>query len=133
MPYEYRRRSSFGLNLTPLIDIVFLLLVFFMLTAHFVEERALDVDLPKTEATSAEKERPQAEILIDQDGALWLNGEMVLPETLEDTLRRILHAPGDKTVRLRGDRTAQLELVVQAMDAARRAGARSLDIVTRKP
>ncbi len=133
MQPEYRRRSSFGLNLTPLIDIVFLLLVFFMLTAHFVEERALDVDLPSTEASAAEVEKPQAEIIIGAEGELLVNDRPVQPETLEDALRQILHAPGPKTVRLRADRTAQLEPAVQAMDAARRAGALSLDIITRKP
>lgn len=133
MPSEYRRRSSFGLNLTPLIDIVFLLLVFFMLTAHFVEERALDVELPKAEASRADAEKPQAEIIIGVGGELLVNGNEVQSDALEEALRQVLHAPGPKTVRLRGDRSAHLELAVQAMDAARRAGARSLDIITRQP
>lgn len=133
MPSEYRRRSSFGLNLTPLIDIVFLLLLFFMLTAHFVEERALDVELPRTDASAADADRPQVEIILGAEGQLLVNGREVVPEALEEALRGELHAPGPKTVRLRGDRTSDLEPAVQAMDAARRAGARSLDIVTRHP
>jgi len=133
MPAEYRRRASLGLNLTPLIDIVLLLLVFFMLTAHFVEERALDVDLPQAQAGAAGQDVPQAEIVIGADGRLQVNDRPVAPEELEATLRRILHAPGPKSVRLRADRQSQLEPAVQAMDAARRAGARSLDIVTRRP
>ncbi len=133
MPSEYRRRSSFGLNLTPLIDIVFLLLVFFMLTAHFVEERAMEVELPMADVSTADAENPQAEIIIGASGELMVNGSQVEPDALEDVLRKVLHAPGPKTVWLRGDRTAHLELAVQAMDAANRAGARSLDIITRQP
>ncbi|MES9848528.1 MAG: biopolymer transporter ExbD, partial [Candidatus Thiodiazotropha sp.] len=45
MEYEYKRRSGQVLNLTPLIDVVFLLLVFFMLTAHFIEDEAIDIQL----------------------------------------------------------------------------------------
>ncbi len=133
MPSEYRRKTSFGLNLTPLIDVVFLLLVFFMLTAHFVEERALDVDLPEAEANAAEAEPPQVEIIITADGNLLLNGKKTEPEALEAGLRDALSTPGPGTVQLRGDRAAHLGLAVQVMDAARKVGAKSMDIVTLQP
>ncbi|KOR27534.1 hypothetical protein TI05_18795 [Achromatium sp. WMS3] len=133
MVTKYRQRASLGLNLTPLIDIIFLLLVFFMLTAHFVEERALDVELPTSEANTLDIKKPQVEIIIGTKGQVLVNGLQVPINSLEKALRQILHSPGPKTVRLRGDRKTNLELAVQAMDAARRAGARSLDIMTQKP
>ena len=132
MQYEYRRRSSLGLNLTPLIDIVFLLLVFFMLTAHFVEEKALDVDLPRAGGDS-ELEAAQVEVILGAGGELLVNGQTVTPEVLQEHLRGLLHAPGNKIVRLRGDRTSHLERAVQVIEAARKAGAASLDIMTEKP
>ena len=67
------------------------------------------------------------------EGELLVNGREVDPDGLEELLRGLLHAPGNKIVRLRGDRAAHLERAVQVMDAARRAGAASLDIVTEKP
>ncbi len=133
MPSEYRRHSSFGLNLTPLIDIVFLLLVFFMLTAHFVEEKALDVELPRAQGDASTADEVQVEVIVGPEGELLVNGREVNLDGLEELLHGLLHAPGNKIVRLRGDRAAHLERAVQVMDAARRAGAASLDIVTEKP
>ena len=132
MQYEYRRRSSFGLNLTPLIDIVFLLLVFFMLTAHFVEEKALEVELPRAGGDS-EQETPQVEVILGAAGELLVNDQAVEPEALQAHLHGLLGAPGNKIVRLRGDRTSHLERAVQVIEAARKAGAASLDIMTEKP
>lgn len=133
MPSEYRRHASFGLNLTPLIDIVFLLLVFFMLTAHFVEEKALDVELPRAQGDTSTADEVQVEVIVGAEGELLVNGRQVNPVDLEEVLRSLLHAPGNKIVRLRGDRAAHLERAVRVMGAARSAGAASLNIVTERP
>ena len=111
---------------------VFLLLVFFMLTAHFVEEKALDVELPRAGGES-ELEAAQVEVILGAEGELLVNGESVSPEDLLEQLRGLLHAPGNKIVRLRGDRTSHLERAVQVIEAARKAGAASMDIMTEKP
>ena len=134
MKTVYRRRSSFGLNLTPLIDIVFLLLVFFMLTAHFVRDNAVTVELPEARSGEAVEENEEAlEILLDREGKIHIQQLEVKPDELERVLRSKLHSRINKQVRLRGDRDANLGLTVQVMDAARLAGAESFDIITEKP
>jgi biopolymer transport protein ExbD len=130
---DYHRRSRAGLNLTPLIDIVFLLLVFFMLTAHFVQEETLDIELPKAETSTADEDESLVEVVLSPEGEMRVDGQVVPPERLEEVLRGALHAPGRKTVRLRGDDAAQLGRAVTVIDAARKAGARSLDILTEQP
>ncbi len=133
MGYERRRRSATVLNLTPLIDIVFLLLVFFMLTSHFIEEQVVPIDLPEAKSGGSSNEKRFVEVLITPEGELLVNGDPVRLEGLEETLRGALHAPGVNFVRLRGDQAANLGLAVKVIDAARSAGADSLDIITRQP
>ena len=123
-----------GINLTPLIDIVFLLLVFFMLTAHFVRDDAVTVRLPQAQSgEEVEPDEGALVLLLDHQGRILLGELEVKPEELERVLRSRLHARINKQVRLRGDRDANLGITVQVMDAARLAGAESFDIITEKP
>jgi biopolymer transport protein ExbD len=133
MGSEYKRRSSMVLNMTPLIDIVFLLLVFFMLTAHFIEDEAIAIDLPEAQNSAASEEDGYVEITMTPDGILLVDGRTTPLETLEETLRGALHAPKKRFVRLKGDHAAQFGLGVKVIDAARAAGAESLDILTERP
>lgn len=133
MVSERRRRAGAILNLTPLIDIVFLLLVFFMLTSHFIEEQAIDINLPKARSGNEALVEEFVEVVVNQEGELLVNARVVQLERLEETLKGALHSPGVRFVRLRGDHEARLGLIVSVIDAARAAGAESLDILTLKP
>ena len=130
MQFEGRRRSGQMPNLTPLIDIVFLLLVFFMLTSHFVQEQAIDIDLPVAESGEAVGEDTQLELVISAEGRFLLDDHFVEAESLEAVLREKLRQRSDKHLRVRGDRHAPLGQAVTVLDVARRAGASGVDIVT---
>jgi biopolymer transport protein ExbD len=130
MQFEGRRRASHVPNLTPLIDIVFLLLVFFMLTSHFVREEALNIELPVAESGEAVEADARLEVVIDAQGQLLIHDHYVEMESLEQTLREALQGRADKVVRIRGDRASALGQAVTVLDAARRAGADAVDIVT---
>ncbi|OOZ77730.1 hypothetical protein BOW50_07650 [Solemya velum gill symbiont] len=112
MAYERPRHSNVVLNLTPLIDIVFLLLVFFMLTAHFIEDQALVVDLPDANSAPAAAEHKEIVTVI-------LSPEGVKTE--------------NRIVRIRGDNEASLGSAVKVLDAAEASGAKAVDILTEKP
>lgn len=130
MQFEGRRRSTQTPNLTPLIDIVFLLLVFFMLTSHFVQEQSLNLELPVADSGDAVGEDSQLEVVIAKDGRLLINDHFVEDEALQEVLRTALAGREDKQVRIRGDRTSPLGRSVTVLDAARRAGASGVDIVS---
>ncbi|MCW8917711.1 MAG: biopolymer transporter ExbD [Gammaproteobacteria bacterium] len=130
MQFEGRRRSTQAPNLTPLIDIVFLLLVFFMLTSHFVQEQSLNIELPVADSGDAVGEDSRLEVVIAKDGRLLINDHFVADEALLEVLRTALAGQGDKQVRIRGDRTSPLGRSVTVLDAARRAGASGVDIVS---
>lgn len=131
MQFEGRRRSSQVPNLTPLIDIVFLLLVFFMLTSHFVQEQALNIDLPVADSGEVVTEDNQLEVVLDAEGRFLINDHFVDPDNLESVLAQQLgEREEDHLVRIRGDRDAPMGLAVTVLDAARKAGASGVDIVT---
>lgn len=129
MQFEGRRRISHVPNLTPLIDVVFLLLVFFMLTSHFVREETIAIDLPEAESGAAD-DSEHLMVTLDAAGRILLHDHFVETVDLENRLRQELSLRPDKVVRIRGDRAATLGLTVTVLDAARKAGANAVDIVT---
>ncbi len=130
MQFEGRRRTSHVPNLTPLIDIVFLLLVFFMLTSHFVRDEVLNIDLPEADSGEALDEPEQVEVIINEDGEYSVNSQRVSLEALEQLLIIELSEQKEKVVRIRGDENVDLGIAIGAFDAARKAGASGVDIVT---
>lgn len=132
MQFEGGRRASHVPNLTPLIDIVFLLLIFFMLTSHFVRDDVLNIELPETQSGQPLDEKKSIEIVIDADGK-WLYQEQALEaEALHQVLKQELAERKDKRVRIRGDKASDLGGTVRVLDIARRAGATGVDIVTER-
>lgn len=130
MQFEGRRRTSYVPNLTPLIDIVFLLLVFFMLTSHFVRDEVLNIDLPEADSGESLDEPEQIEIVINGAGEYLINSRIIAQDSLENILLDELKGQKEKVVRIRGDTHVDLGFAITALDAARKAGASGVDIVT---
>ncbi|MEN8213471.1 MAG: biopolymer transporter ExbD [Pseudomonadota bacterium] len=134
MGYKRPRHSNVVLNLTPLIDIVFLLLVFFMLTAHFIEDQALVVDLPDANhAPAASEHKEIVTVIIGSEGEILINNHLAPDDELVEHLRNALDNSEERIVRIRGDNEAHLGVAVKVLDAAEAAGAKAVDILTEKP
>ena len=133
MQFEGTRRSGQAPNLTPLIDIVFLLLIFFMLTAHFVRDESIAIQLPQAETAVSREDDAAVVVVLDSNGRTRLDGKIIEAQTLEEALRRALQSRSKKWVTLRGDRASDLGNAVTILDAARKAGAETVDVVTEKP
>ena len=133
MRFEGVRKSQSSPNLTPLIDIVFLLLVFFMLTAHFVKDESIAIELPQAESAVVRDDHAALEVLLDPEGRVHLDGAVVEAAELEHLLRSKLSGRKEKWVTLKGDKGADLGGAVTILDAARKAGATAVDVVTEKP
>lgn len=132
MQFEGSRRSSHVPNITPLIDIVFLLLVFFMLTSHFVQDDVLNIQLPETESGEQLDEKKSIEIVINAEGQWLYQDRIVSADDLYLALQEDLSEREDKRVRIRGDKSSDLDSAVTLLDVARRAGATGVDIVTER-
>ena len=135
MNFKRQSREEVSVNLTPLIDIVFLLLIFFMVSTTFTKESHLNITLPEASA-SASSEPPQAiDILISSSGEYSVNGKALVNSQL-DTLKRamteILDGRETAPVIISADAQTTHESVVRAMDAAGQLGLINLSITTRQ-
>lgn len=135
MKFKQVRRELPALNLTPLIDIVFLLLIFFMVTTSFSRETRLLVSLPEASG-SAENAAESIEVLVDREGGYAINGRRLVNAEVDSLVRGLeLESGGDVSllVVLVADAEVQHQSVVSAMEAIGRAGFTSLSIATREP
>jgi len=114
--------------MAPLIDIVFQLLIFFMLTSAFTYP-ALKLTLPQA-VEQDKKEQENVVVSIDKTGSVYLNSEKIPMSILKDRLEaKFAKNPAKKSIHLRGDEEISYKLFIQAMDAARQAGAQQINIV----
>ena len=135
MKFRQVRRELPALNLTPLIDIVFLLLIFFMVTTSFSRETRLLVSLPEASG-SADNAAESIEVLVDKEGGYAINGRRLVNAEVDSLVRGLeLESGGDVSllVVLVADAEVQHQSVVTAMEAIGRAGFASLSIATREP
>ncbi|MGV6827554.1 MAG: ExbD/TolR family protein [bacterium] len=117
-----RRRREFGLDMTPLIDVVFLLLIFFMVSTTFDRETQLKIDLPKaSDQQETEEQLDQVAITVDEEGRFFVNDRELVTHDL-DTLSRAIEqaADGDTNMPLvvSSDRNAPFQAAITIMDAA---------------
>tara|TARA_R110002126_G_scaffold11114_22_gene50495 strand:+ start:11326 stop:11736 length:411 start_codon:yes stop_codon:yes gene_type:complete len=120
------------LNLAPMIDVVFLLLVFFMVATTFAStEEEIPLDLPSAETGEvAAEDEEEIIISLDQDGGITMGGRSYTEDTLIDALESAAATNPDVPVTIRGDRDAVLAGVVGIMDVCRTVGLTDLGIAT---
>lgn len=134
MKFQPRRSEEPDLNMTSLIDVVLLLLIFFMLSSRFIDEGRMQIRLPEAGiAPDAESARPSLEISVTAEGAFRVNGRTLInnaPETLATALSEAANGDRGQPVTIRADARAMHQSVVTAMDVAGRAGYRQINIAT---
>jgi biopolymer transport protein ExbD len=119
------------INMTPLIDIMLVLLILFMVTSSVSFQSGVDVDLPEVKKTAESSAPPSAIIIsLDKKGQLFLQGEVVTLEALPQALRDRMEELGTKYVILEGDQNSSLGNTVGIMDIAKAAGAENFAIAT---
>jgi biopolymer transport protein ExbD len=131
MEFEGRKRIRTYLNIAPLIDIVFLLIIFLMLSSHFVAQPGIKITLP-TAVTAKLHPEEDIVIYITEDNNLYLNEEEVTLDNLLDKLRMKVGEAKKKTVIIKADEKVDLGLAVKVIDIARQAGAEGLVISTKQ-
>jgi biopolymer transport protein ExbD len=114
-------------NLTPMLDVVFIMLIFFIVTASFVKESGIDVNRPDA-ATAEKKERGNILIAITDSGQFWVDKRQVDPRALQANIER-LHAENPQgAVVIQADEDSKNKYLVMAMDAARLAGVKNVSL-----
>lgn len=136
MQFKRQNKAAVSVDLTPLIDIVFLLLIFFMVSTTFTKETHLSLDL--SEATGEEKTDfpKQINILIDANGQYMVNGRSLVSSTIETVMAALQQVSADNVkvpLVITADATAPHQAVITAMDAAGQLGFAQLSLTTKKP
>ena len=133
MNFRTSRREELDLNITPLIDIVFLLLIFFMVSTTFQKESELRVQLPQAEQEPTPQPTEPLQIVISAEGQYAVGGRTLSDNSLPTLLRSLRQSVGDRRdipLVVRADARTPHQAVVRAMDAAAQLGLTRLSIAT---
>ena len=116
-----REQPQSEVNMTPMLDVVFIMLIFFIVTATFVKPAGIEVDPPQA-STAMVQEKANILVAIDADDRIWINRREVDVRAVRPNIER-LHAENPKgTVVIEADRDSRNEVLVQVMNASRQAG-----------
>lgn len=136
MQFRRQRREDDMINLTPLIDVVFLLLIFFMVSTTFTKNTHLTIDLPEAVGNPATETSNRLDVVIGADGGYQVNGQGLInnqPETLKTVLLQLSEGDTQTPLTITADARTPHQAVVTAMDVAGQAGFARLSITTREP
>lgn len=134
MKFKQQSDEGVDINLTPLIDVVFLLLIFFMVTTTFNRESELNINLPEaTQKTKPQQEDKSLELVVDASGQYYINGRAVVntqSQTLVAALGKAMDGSKDLALTIRADARTPHQSVVTAMDSAAKLGLSRIFIAT---
>lgn len=125
MNFQPRNEQEIDVNLTPLIDVVFLLLIFFMVSTTFVRESEIDLTLPEASEEQRDVPLDKIDVAVDKNGQYFVNGQALINSqlgTMKTALRQLMMDDGDPLVIISADAQASHQSVVTVMDAARQVG-----------
>lgn len=134
MYYELKaqraQRRKVLINITPLIDVLFLLLIFFLVSSTFLEQPSVTIELPEAKTAEAQEIEPHV-VLIDREGAMFINDTPIKGETLLSRLVRIKENDPDASLVLKADDSAPYGKIIQVIDAVRECGLKKIVALTR--
>lgn len=120
-----------GIDMTPMLDVVFIMLIFFIVTASFVREAGIDVNRPEA-ATAVNKDRASILIAISEKGEVWINKRRIDVRAVQANVER-LHAENPQgTVVIQADKKATTDILIKVMDGARAAGVFDVSIAAQE-
>ena len=134
--FQVKRKKEVNVNLTPLIDVVFLLLIFFMVSTSFNRETQIQLELPEAAGDPLQTQPEMIEISVDEQGRYFVNARAVINAQMETLREAIIETgQGDRSLPLviSADANAPYQSVVTAMDASRKAGYFNFTMATRNP
>ena len=136
MKFRRQSRELEPMNLISLIDVMFFLLIFFMLSSTFTKETHLGVELPEATGEPSVDQKAQIEIVISEQGAYSVNGQNLVNnemDTLKSALAKVSEGKTDMPLLLTADAKTPHQAVVTAMDVAGQLGFVKLSITSRQP
>ncbi len=128
MQFREKTKKRVIINITSLIDVLFLLLIFFMVSSTFLEQPGMKLDLPQTSTHDITKQESYT-LFITKDEALYLNKEPIALKNLPDRLKKI-SSESDEGIILKADEKTRYGFVVEVMDLVKQSGIKKLIVAT---
>jgi len=125
-----KKRHKVIINVTSLIDVLFLLLIFFMVSSTFIEQPGMKLELPESKSASIEKIK-ELVLEINEDGTMFLNETQISSDSLQKKFKDIMPSLEHPSLILKADKKVHHGTVVKVMDKAKIAGIEKLIIATR--
>jgi len=118
------------INLTPMLDVVFIMLIFFIVTATFIKETGLDVNRPDSPEAAVVQEEGAILVIIDDTDDIWIDNRVVDPRAVRANVERMHAEDPERPVVIQTGRTSSAETLVTVMDASRLAGVYNISIAS---
>lgn len=120
-----------NIDMTPMLDVVFIMLIFFIVTASFVKESGIDVNRPEAN-TAVQKDRANILIAISAEGEIWINKRRVDIRSVAENIIGLRAENPQGTVVIQADQKATTDVLIKVMDASREAGVYDVSIATQE-
>ena len=120
-----------AIDLTPMLDVVFIMLIFFIVTASFVKEAGIDVNRPEA-STAVKKDRANILVAINENNEIWINKRRVDERAVQANIERLYAENPQGSVVIQADRKAMTDTLIKVMDASRAAGVFDVSIATQE-
>ncbi len=118
-----------AIDLTPMLDVVFIMLIFFIVTASFVKEAGIDVNRPEA-STAVNKDRANILVAISDSNEIWINKRRVDERAVQANIERLYAENPQGSVVIQADKKATTDTLIKVMDASRAAGVFDVSIAT---
>ena len=119
------------IDMTPMLDVVFIMLIFFIVTASFVKESGIDVNRPEA-ATAVKKDRANILVAISAEGDIWINKRKVDIRSVQANIERLKAENPQGTVVIQADKKSTTDTLIKVMDSARAAGVYDVSIAAQE-
>ncbi len=130
MQFKQKKPRKVLINITSLIDVLFLLLIFFMVSSTFLEQPGIKLELPSAQSATIVEQKEYI-LYVDKDGNMFLNKDQVTTANLEERVKKVLSSMKDNALVLKADQDVTHGTVVRIMDIIKSAGVKKLVIGTK--
>ncbi|MDJ0764140.1 MAG: biopolymer transporter ExbD [Myxococcota bacterium] len=120
------------INLTPMLDVVFIMLIFFIVTASFIKETGIEVQKPMS-LSAVNKDRANILVGISEDGQIWIDKRQVELRAVRANIERLLSENPEGAVIIQADKKSKNGVMVKVLDAAKAAGVQDVSLSTERP
>ena len=125
---EVEEEEENEINLTPMLDVVFIMLIFFIVTASFIKEAGLDVNRPDAPVQQTTPEKANILVVIDANDEIWIDRRLIDPRAVRANIERLHAENPEGSVVIQANQRSTNKMLVTVMDAARQAGVYSISL-----